>query len=389
MGTHARPTSAPTGLAADWRSQPLALRVLRAFLGITFVYAGVQKFADPNFLHAGTPDYIGNQLQAFATGSPIGPVLRLFAHLPLLTGAGIALLEIAIGVGTLLGVARVAAAAAGFGVSLVLFLSATWKVHPYFLGSDSMYAVAWLAYLAGLWEGARRRAAVPASRRRSVQAAASSDLARRQVLRGALVGGATILLAGLGRVVMGSPSASASGFLRPTPGRGAGAGPHGTKHRQGASGKPSPSQSPTGTKPRPNPDPKRTKHQPTPGSGGHPTPGPSARPTSGGSSVQGRAIASLESLPVGGAVAFSGPGGEPCALFRLGTDTVAAFSRICTHAGCEVGYDSGSRLLVCPCHGAEFDPSRGAEPVAGPTSTPLPPVKVVIDHSRGEIVIPS
>src|SRR6476659_6749893 len=129
MGTHARPTPNSTGLIGDWRSQPIALCVLRAFLGVTCVYAGVQKFADPNFLHAGTPDYIGSQLQSFANGSPIGPLLRVLAHAPWLTGVGIALLEIAVGLGTLLGVARFAAAIAGFLISLMLFLSATWRVH--------------------------------------------------------------------------------------------------------------------------------------------------------------------------------------------------------------------------------------------------------------------
>ena len=30
---------------------PWSIRTLRAFLGVTFVFAGVQKFLDPNFLH--------------------------------------------------------------------------------------------------------------------------------------------------------------------------------------------------------------------------------------------------------------------------------------------------------------------------------------------------
>jgi len=355
---HARTTPATagaSGLIADWRAQPVALRILRAFLGITFVYAGIQKFADPNFLHAGTPDYIGNQLQAFANGSPIGPVLRLLAHAPWLTGVGIALVEIAVGVGTLLGVARLAAAAVGFAVSVVLFLSATWHVHPYFLGSDSMYAVAWLAYLAGLWEMRRRRVRTSPAPPPSV--ARSPGLSRRQVLRGAMVGAASILLAAAGRAVMGPRSAaSASGFDNPPPVR--------TKPKHPHAGP-----SPTTTHGTPAPD-----------------PGPPSAPTP---SVHGRTIASLDSLPVGGAVPFNGPGGEPCALFRFGPNKVAAYSRICTHAGCVVGYDSSSNLLVCPCHGAEFDPTNGAEPVAGPAPTPLPRIRVVVDRSRNEVVLPN
>src|SRR5438309_9268751 len=54
------------GVAQSWMRQSGSFRVLRAFLGATFVYAGIQKLADPNFLHAGTFDYIGTQLKSFA-----------------------------------------------------------------------------------------------------------------------------------------------------------------------------------------------------------------------------------------------------------------------------------------------------------------------------------
>ena len=362
MGTHARrsaPITRRPAFVESWRSQPLALRLLRAFLGVTFVYAGIQKLADPNFLHSGTPDYVGSQLQAFATGSPIGWFLRIAAHVPVLTGVGIALLEIAIGLGTLLGVARYAAAVAGLGVSVVLFLSATWHVHPYFLGSDSVYAVAWLAYLAGMWEIDRRARPVP---RRSVISQHPADMGRRSMLRGALLAGATVLLAGAARVIVGKPSAAAAGFDRP-----ARAPSPSAAGRKGAGG---------GSQPG--------SRTPAPSGPGAPGPTPAGPPP-----VSGRTIATLDDLPVGGAIPFSGPGGQPCALFRLAPEKVAAFSRICTHAGCEVGYDQGSRLLVCPCHGAEFDPSRGAAPVAGPAPTPLPSVRVVVDRSRGVVVLPS
>ena len=52
------------------------LRILRAFLGGTFVFAGAQKFLDPNFLRQGSPDFVGTQLRGFATDTPAGPLLR-------------------------------------------------------------------------------------------------------------------------------------------------------------------------------------------------------------------------------------------------------------------------------------------------------------------------
>jgi len=67
-----------------------ALFPLRLFLGLTFVYAGVQKLADPGFLKEGSTTYIGSQLDGFAQGSPIGPLLHLANHAPELTGVATA-----------------------------------------------------------------------------------------------------------------------------------------------------------------------------------------------------------------------------------------------------------------------------------------------------------
>src|SRR6516162_1893421 len=57
-------------LFAGW-----ALLPMRLFLGITFAYAGIQKLTDPQFFHKSTPGYIGNQLIAFAHGSPLHDLL--------------------------------------------------------------------------------------------------------------------------------------------------------------------------------------------------------------------------------------------------------------------------------------------------------------------------
>ena len=89
-----------------------AMRILRAFLGATFLFAGVQKLFDPNFLHAGSATFVGNQLRGFAPRHAGGPLLSLLNREPVLAGLGIALLEIAIGLGTLLGVALMTAASA-------------------------------------------------------------------------------------------------------------------------------------------------------------------------------------------------------------------------------------------------------------------------------------
>ena len=53
-----------------------------------------------------------------------------------------------------------------------------------------------------------------------------------------------------------------------------------------------------------------------------------------------------------------------------------ALSRVCTHLGCLVGYDSFNNKMVCPCHAAEFD--LEGKVLAGPATKPLPryPLKI-------------
>lgn len=328
--------------AATWTRQAWPLRILRAFLGITFLYAGVQKLSDPGYLHAGSPTDIVTQLQAFSRGSPIGPLLSLLAHFGVLVGIGTALLEIAIGVGTLLAIAPVAFAALGLGINVVLWLSASWHVHPYFLGSDSMYAVGWAALLVGLVEERRRyeRARAGAGARR--RGAQTSD-GRREFLRGALVAVGSVVIGMVASALRGPLPASAAPPL-PT----------------GSTG--------------------------TPGSGSG-SPGPGTSSPGGASTGSGTRIAKLDSVPVGGAIGFNDRTQGPAVLVRLGQEQVVAYSRTCTHAGCPVGYDSSARLLVCPCHGAEFDPAHGARVVAGPAPAPLPSIPVAL-HG-GEVYVES
>ncbi len=125
----------------------LALLPLRAFLGGTFTYAGIQKLADPGFLHPGAPTYIGTQLQGFASGTPGGFILRAFAlpH-PVLAGIGVAIIEIVVGLFAALGLLTRPAAVAGMGLSVLLFLTASWDTSPYFLGPDLVFAFAWLPF---------------------------------------------------------------------------------------------------------------------------------------------------------------------------------------------------------------------------------------------------
>ena len=52
---------------------------------------------------------------------------------------------------------------------------------------------------------------------------------------------------------------------------------------------------------------------------------------------------------------------------------IVAYSKLCTHTGCPVGlYQAQESLLLCPCHQSTFDVLRGAVPIFGPATRPLP-----------------
>jgi thiosulfate dehydrogenase (quinone) large subunit len=300
---------------------------LRLFLGVTFVYAGLQKISDPGFLQPGASTYIGTQLQSFAGHSPIGFLIQVFAlPVPQLTGIGVIAVELTIGVLVLLGLATRWAAAAGALVSLVFFLTASWSVQPYFLGSDSIYAVAWITlFLAGDQGVLTVRPLIfgpPQADQRGRPA--TTDLSRRRLLL--QLGGASValiwVLALLPRTRPSIQGASSSATPAPTA---------------------TPVASPTGTR-----------------------------------------IGALADIETQGSITFQAPtSGDPAIAVSLGGGNVVAFDAVCTHAGCTVSYDSGQKTLFCPCHGATFDPAHGAAVTGGPAPTPLAPIALQIGTDGG------
>lgn len=297
---------------------------LRLFLGATFTYAGLQKISDPGFLQPGTSTYIGTQLQGFASHSPIGPLIQLLAlPAPQLTGIGVIAIELVIGILVLLGLATRWAAAAGAVLSFVFFLTASWSVQPYFLGSDSIYTVAWVTLVLvgdqGLLTIRPLIFAAPAAPRGR---SAPADLSRRRLLL-QLGGAAVVLVWALALLPRPRPSIQAA--TGPTP---AGA---------------TPVASPTGTK-----------------------------------------IGLLSDLQAQGFLNFQDPAsGDPAVAVSVAGGGVVAFDAVCTHAGCQVAYDASQRLLTCPCHGAEFDPANAAAVVAGPAPTPLNSIPVQVGTDGG------
>ncbi len=99
-----------------------------------------------------------------------------------------------------------------------------------------------------------------------------------------------------------------------------------------------------------------------------------------------QAIANFKSLANNSSIYFSDSQGNPDLLIKLADGSLEAYSAICTHAGCQVGYDPTYETIYCPCHGAQFDPTNGSV-TNGPAFYGLPKVQIRIDQSTGEVYI--
>jgi thiosulfate dehydrogenase [quinone] large subunit len=128
-----------------WQNIPIGARLIRLFLGVTFIYGGWNKATDPGFLNPQSASYIGAQITSYLGTSPISFLLKPMIENATAFGWSIIITEFAIGIATLSGIALELAALGGFFLSITLWLTATWTVKPYFLGSDTAYAILWLA----------------------------------------------------------------------------------------------------------------------------------------------------------------------------------------------------------------------------------------------------
>jgi Rieske Fe-S protein len=87
----------------------------------------------------------------------------------------------------------------------------------------------------------------------------------------------------------------------------------------------------------------------------------------------GQLLAKLEQVPAGGGLIVVS---ATVVLTKDSKGGLHGFSAVCTHQGCTVGSVEGG-AIICPCHGSRFDIRTGA-PVAGPATTPLAKVSIVV-----------
>jgi len=348
---------------------------LRAFLGFTFTFAGLQKLANPGFFDASNPASIQAQLAAAARLSPAHALLAHVVHLAVPIGVVIALAEIGIGLGTLLGLWARMAALGGLVLSFSLFLTVSFHSSPYYTGADIVFVFAWMPMIVAGAGGVlsadaliarhvRARRGVPpqivvSAPFAAVQTACGCfDAGRCRAMDGApcepgpcpylrqppttlgapgtdeidrrtfaVKGAVAAAVAGLG--LLGAGLASAIGRIAGT----------------GANKSSEPSLPPSGAGPTTSPS------AATSGPGGS-----TSTPTPAGTRIGPAA-----DVPVGGSASFQDPSsGDPSLVIQPAAGTFLAFDAVCPHAGCIVGYQAAQGKFACPCHGSQFNGQTGA-----------------------------
>jgi thiosulfate dehydrogenase [quinone] large subunit len=344
----------PWVVGADWDTQRFRqlgwrLMPLRLFLSVTFIYASLQKLANPTYFDPSSPSSVVGQMRALESTSPIAPLLRVSLHAPTLVGLLIALGELAAGVGLLVGLWTRLAAIGGAVLSLSFFLTVSWSTTPYFYGSDIVFATCGAAGVASLdgWVGSRARSGKPLDRQSPL--AWRQEIDRRTILLGARAAGAIAAVSGLAGVLTAVIGRAVGGTKT-------GAGAHLNAAGRHPLGQPHSTKSTQSTQPTHSAAP----HQPAPGT----------------------ALAHTRQVPAGSAARFTDPAtGRPAWIIHDTSGNFSAFSAVCTHAGCTVNYDSSSKEFVCPCHGGSFSATTG-KVLGGPPPSPLRAIPVHVVHNE-------
>jgi len=376
-----------------WALSEWVLLPLRLFLGATFTYAGLQKLANPNFFDPNSPISIQSQLLAAAHTSPIHVLLSHLEGVAKPIGLVIALGEVAVGLGTLIGLWTRVAALGGLIISLSLFLTVSFHSSPYFTGADIVFFFAWVPFVLA---GGGTRLSVDAWLAK--RAASRSDLASPelvpipfatvQAICGNFSGGRCAARGGL------TCDAAACPFLRGERtrlrARGglenvdrrtlvlralAAAGAGATVLLLGGA------VAETGKliddAPKPAPVKQLALSATTTVPASSATSLPAGTSTTTQPSPKGTLLGAASEVPDNSSANFAIPSsGEPGIVIHTLSGEFVAYNAVCPHMGCTVGYSSSGKIIVCPCHGSEFEVSNG-EVIVGPAPHGLTPLRIV------------
>ena len=91
-------------------------------------------------------------------------------------------------------------------------------------------------------------------------------------------------------------------------------------------------------------------------------------------------VVGSKTLAANSAQVFKNPAnGNESLLIHLPTGDFVAAERACTHQGVPVNYHADTHKLVCPLHGATFDPADNFKVLQGPATMPLPAVTIKVN----------
>jgi thiosulfate dehydrogenase [quinone] large subunit len=373
-----------------WALSEWALVPLRLFIGATFLFAGLQKMANPNFFNRNSPISIQAQLIGASHTSPLSGMLVHLEGIAKPIGIVMAFGEIAVGVGTLIGLWSRIAAIGGLLISLSLFLTVSFHASPYFTGADIVFFFAWIPFvLAGggtrlsvdalIANRVARKAHQPSPELvaipfTTVQAICGNYVEGHCSARGGLACDAAVcpvLLGGRGTLatrpgldVVDRRSVVVGAGVAATVGAGVlllgGAAADIGKLINNA------------------PAPKKGRQLTVSSSATTTTTVPEGQTTTPTAPTpSGKLLGAAAQVPDNSSASFTIPSnGEPGIVIHAETGDFVAYNAVCPHMGCTVGYSSSSKLIVCPCHGSEFDVSNG-DVIVGPAPHGLKKLKVV------------
>ncbi len=115
-----------------------------------------------------------------------------------------------------------------------------------------------------------------------------------------------------------------------------------------------------------------------------------AAAVSGGSAAAagkpaGKRIGAAKEVPVGGSLGFTDPNTQlPSLAIQLHKNDFVAYDAVCPHEGCTVGYLESQKIIQCPCHGSQFNPTNG-HLVRGPAPHGLKRLKIT--EASGELFV--
>lgn len=127
------------------------------------------------------------------------------------------------------------------------------------------------------------------------------------------------------------------------------------------------------------------------GTMGHTTPAEAATAEAGRTTLPytPKGLGQASKLRVNEPVNFTFPdASSPCVLVKTGSRVeggvgpegdIVAFSTMCTHMGCPVSYEPGTKTFKCPCHFSMFDAEKSGQMICGQATENLPRIELRFD----------